>query len=40
VLGSSSVRERVALSGGSFVVESPERIGTTIRASWLLNESG
>ena len=33
-LGLRNMRERVELSGGSFVIESTERKGTTIRASW------
>jgi signal transduction histidine kinase len=36
-LGLSSMRERVELSQGSFVIESTEGKGTTIRASWLLS---
>jgi PAS domain S-box-containing protein len=33
-LGLTSMRERTELSGGSFAIESVERKGTTIRASW------
>jgi PAS domain S-box-containing protein len=39
-LGLTSMRERVELSGGSFYIESFEGKGTTIRASWPLDESG
>ncbi len=33
-LGLTSMRERTELSGGSFVIESAEGKGTTVRASW------
>jgi signal transduction histidine kinase len=39
-LGLTSMRERVELSGGSFYIESFEGKGTTIRASWPLDECG
>jgi signal transduction histidine kinase len=32
--GLTSMRERVEISGGSFVLESAKGKGTTIRASW------
>jgi PAS domain S-box-containing protein len=38
-LGLTSMRERTQLSGGSFAIESTEGKGTTIRASWPLNQS-
>jgi PAS domain S-box-containing protein len=38
-LGLTSMRERTELSGGSFNCESIRGKGTTIRASWPLNES-
>jgi len=38
-LGLSGMRERTHLSGGSFWIESTKGIGTTIRASWLLDEN-
>jgi signal transduction histidine kinase len=36
-LGLTSMRERTELSGGSFVIQSVEGKGTTIRASWPLS---
>jgi len=33
-LGLTSMRERAALSGGSFLIESQKGVGTTVRASW------
>jgi len=33
-LGLTSMRERVALSGGTFQIESHKGTGTTVRASW------
>ena len=38
-LGLTSMRERTELSGGSFGIESAEGKGTTVRASWPLNQS-
>jgi len=35
-LGLTSMRERTELLGGSFAIESTERKGTVIRASWPL----
>jgi len=35
-LGLSSMRERIQLSGGTFVIESTQGKGTTIRATWPL----
>jgi signal transduction histidine kinase len=35
--GLTSMRERTELSGGSFVIESAEGKGTTVRASWACN---
>ena len=35
--GMGSMRERTELSGGSFAIESTKGVGTTIRASWLIN---
>lgn len=35
-LGLASMKERVELSGGSFLVESQRGVGTTVRASWFL----
>jgi signal transduction histidine kinase len=37
-LGLTSMRERVELSGGSFIIESAEKKGTIIRAAWPLNK--
>jgi PAS domain S-box-containing protein len=39
-MGLTSMRERVELSGGSHAIESPEGLGTTIRASWSLEGEG
>jgi PAS domain S-box-containing protein len=36
-LGLDSMRERVELSGGSFIIESRKGAGTVIRATWPLN---
>jgi signal transduction histidine kinase len=33
-MGLTNMKERVELSGGSFVIESRRRAGTTVRASW------
>ena len=38
-LGLESMRERVELSGGNFILESAGSVGTTIRASWPLPEN-
>ncbi len=38
-LGLESMRERVELSGGNFIIESVRSAGTTIRASWPLPEN-
>jgi PAS domain S-box-containing protein len=37
-LGLASMRERVGLSGGSFDIESSRQVGTTVRASWRVEE--
>ena len=36
-LGLDSMRERIELSGGSFLIESSKGAGTVIRATWVLN---
>ncbi len=36
-LGLDSMRERIELSGGSFLIESSKESGTVIQATWLLN---
>ena len=38
-LGLASMEERTELSGGSFAIPSDKRAGTTIRASWPLQQS-
>jgi len=35
-MGLSSMRERTELSGGTFLIESIQGRGTTLRASWPL----
>ncbi|MDO9528176.1 MAG: PAS domain S-box protein [Syntrophales bacterium] len=37
-LGLASMKERTGLSGGSFDIESSRQVGTTVRASWRVEE--